>query len=99
MANRTDMERTLAKSADPFENRGEELQPSVVCPEWLAGEPSPPDGILGIFDLVIRRPPTVVERDRFLCLPRRIHDDEAHAWKQLVGGTLDLGEYRTFPTP
>ena len=35
--------------------QGEELQTSVVCPEGLAGEPSPPDGILALLDPLLRR--------------------------------------------
>ena len=79
--------------------QGEELQTSVVCPEGLAGEPSPPDGILALLDPLLRRSTTVVEPDHFPCLPRKIRDDEAHAWKQLVGVPLDLGDHTTFSIP
>lgn len=68
--------------------QGEELQTSVVCPEGLAGEPNPPDGIVAFLDPLLRRSTTVVELDHFPCLPRKIRDDEARAWKQLVGVPL-----------
>ena len=74
----------------------EKLSPSVVCPEGLAGESSPPDGIFVLFGSLLRHSPIVVKLDHVPCLPRKIYDDEAQARLRSLACHSTLGTTRRF---
>ena len=73
----------------------------MIGHEPMAGQPSPVQGVLPLFDPLLGCPTTIVEMHYPFRASRHVRDDEAHPREQLSLAPFHPGHHspRTFPTP
>ena len=78
-------------------SQGVKLEPDLVVAELLAREARPPDGVLALLDVLLRRAPLVVKGHHAFGGPGQIGDDEADPGIQLPWVPLHLGDDPALP--
>ena len=69
-----------------------QLQPYGVVGELAAGEPRPLDGVLALFNMLLRRAALIVECDDPLSRPSEVGHDKPDPGIELARMPLDLGD-------